>query len=72
MIDSRTFVFLMVGLLGLGCELLYSVIAPAVDGNGFLFEPFFLIPLGMSLMAIGALGSLLSFLLSLRHRRSVH
>ncbi|MFD3191919.1 DUF3955 domain-containing protein [Sedimentitalea sp. HM32M-2] len=68
MINFTTLVFLIIGISGVGCALLFSAIGATVDSAGMLHEPFFLIPVGYALMLIGVVGSIFSFLLSLRRR----
>lgn len=68
MISSKTLFFLIVGMSGIACAMLYSAIGSSIDEAGVLHEPFFLIPVGYALMFIGVIGSLFSFLLSLRHQ----
>ncbi|SFU01504.1 DUF3955 domain-containing protein [Sedimentitalea nanhaiensis] len=56
---SRPFlIFLTLGLAGLGCTLLYSVIGSSVDAQGVLREPFFLIPIGFAMVFLGVIGTL--------------
>ena len=40
-------------LAGIGCFLLVNMIGATVDKNGFLHEPFFLIPIGYLFLLVG-------------------
>ncbi|MBK0327667.1 DUF3955 domain-containing protein [Rhodobacteraceae bacterium F11138] len=63
---SRTFLtFLTIGLTGLGCMLLFPVLGASVDARGVLHEPFFLLPVGFSMMFLGILGTGVSMILHL-------
>ena len=66
MIGTKTYIFIAIGFLGIACAILFSLIGQTVDANGVLHEPFFLIPVGYALMAVGTVGSLTSYLLSVR------
>ena len=41
-------------LLGLGCLAAFALTSPSVDANGFIKEPFWLLPIGWLLIVVGA------------------
>lgn len=49
--------FLSLVLLGVGCGVAFNLIGSTVDANGFLHEPFFLVPIGY-LLVFSGLGGL--------------
>lgn len=57
--------FLAIGLAGIACALLYSAIGSTIDEQGFLREPFFLIPIGFALTIVGAAGTVTTGLIGL-------
>ncbi|MFD1411087.1 DUF3955 domain-containing protein [Lapidilactobacillus gannanensis] len=57
-------------VLGGGCFLISGLIGSYVDSQGILHEPFFLIPLGYLLLAIGIIGLLINLISKLRQHFS--
>jgi hypothetical protein len=53
------------GIAGLGsvCLAVYRSIGATVDENGFLHEPFALLPIGFFLLAVGGIGLVISLVL---------
>jgi len=55
-------IFAGITALGAACLTVYCFIGVTVDENGFLQEPFGLLPIGFLLLAVGSIGLLVSLL----------
>lgn len=51
---------------GIGCFLLSMVLGSSIDSEGFLHEPFFLIPIGYLLIALGIVSAVVYLFRSFR------
>jgi hypothetical protein len=56
---------LLLFILGCISFITYIIIGSYVDENGFLIEPFFLIPIGYLLLVLGVLYGLLTYSISI-------
>lgn len=52
----------LVAAIGLACLLAFRVIGSSVDPDGFLREPFGLLPIGYLLVFVGALVAFIGFI----------
>jgi len=57
-------ILLLLGVVGIGCRIAYSVIGTTIDSNGILREAFFLLPLSYLLILVGFGGFLLTKLIA--------
>jgi hypothetical protein len=58
-------------IMGLGCFISYEIIGSYVSSNGTLVEPFFLIPIGYFLVAIGIIAGLMFKLAPFFHKLKI-
>ncbi|WP_333683876.1 DUF3955 domain-containing protein [Pontibaca methylaminivorans] len=58
----RLLTFVVVTLMGMGCATAYASISSTVDAQGYLREPFFLIPLGYVFLLAGLGGIVFTLL----------
>lgn len=49
---------LMLFIVGIGCLIAHSIIGAKVGSDGTLIEPFFLLPIGYSLVTLGIITGL--------------
>lgn len=59
----------LVAVVGLACLLAFRLIGSSVDPDGFVQEPFGLLPIGYLLVFVGALVALIGYI-SLQKRKS--
>ena len=54
-------------VLGVICILLFKVVGSSLDAQGFLHEPFFLLPIGYAFIALGLCSMVTSLLMKIWH-----
>ncbi|MFK0378508.1 DUF3955 domain-containing protein [Pandoraea sp. NPDC090278] len=71
-VDHRRYwtVCACVMLAGFACWIAFAAIGSEVDAQGFLREPFALVPVGMLMVVIGVIGSLVRGAVTLYRRQS--
>jgi len=57
-------ILLLLGLIGIGCRIAYSLIGTTIDSNGVMQEAFYLLPISYLLILIGFGGFLLTKLIA--------
>jgi len=65
---KKYLLFLIPCIAGLVCFVSYSIIGSEVASDGTLLEPFFLIPIGFLLIAIGIITGLTLKLVPIFHK----
>jgi len=59
----------LIAAIGLACLLAFRLIGSSVDPNGFVQEPFGLLPIGYTFVFVGALVALIGYIRLLIARR---
>ncbi|MCF6302145.1 MAG: DUF3955 domain-containing protein [Devosiaceae bacterium] len=57
--NKTLFTFIIIGILGIFSAVLFNLLGSTVDSEGFLQEPFYLVPLAYILVLIGFGGALI-------------
>jgi len=57
-------ILLLLGLIGIGCRIAYSMIGTTIDSNGVMQEAFYLLPISYLLILVGFGGFLLTKLIA--------
>lgn len=58
----KLFTFLVVTMMGMGCASAYASISTTVDSQGYLRDPFYLIPMGYLFLCAGLGGIVITLL----------
>jgi len=60
-VDKTAIIFAVTGFSGVASALIYNFLGSTIDAEGYLHEPFFLIPIAYLLLLVGFGGGLLRY-----------